>query len=414
MKPLLNSIPRANNKESRPCPICDGGSVRLLWQQSFQAPDGIALLGGYDVVVCQTCGMTFADHIPPQAAFDDYYRELSKYAYEHRGGKESAGDEERLRRAAKSIARFAPDRAARVLEIGCATGRLLAFLREAGYKNVFGLDPSPRCAEGAQNLYGFRVSTGTIFDPPELDQPHDVLILLGVLEHIRDLDRAVGALKTLSSAGGRIYIELPDASNLIAEQDAPFQELSTEHVNFFSPTSLRYLLEAGGFRTLHCRSEVRPGLGKTEHFVQGVFERSAVRRTGFPFHTDSEVGLARYIKQCRAMDAALRQRVESATAGAAEGLIVWGVGTHTQRLLAIGVLNPANIVAFVDSNPKYQNYRLAGISVIRPEALRNRPESILISSYGFQGEIEGQIRRMKLPNKVILLYADSAVTDAKV
>ena len=413
MKFVANTIGRARIKEPRRCPVCQASSVQLLWRQSFWALDGIGLLDGYDVVVCQVCGMTFADHIPPQIVFDEYYRELSKYAYEHRGGKESAADEDRLRQAAKSISRFLPDFCTRVLEIGCATGKLLAFLREAGYENVFGLDPSPGCADGAKRLYGIRVLTGTVFELPEPDQSYDFLILLAVLEHIRDVDRAVEALSVLLSHSGRIYIEVPDASSLIADQDAPFQEFSTEHINFFSPTSLQYVMEAGGFRTLECGSEVRPGLRKPEHFAYGIFERSSSRRTTFPHHAEAEGGLVSYIKNCQQMDAALRERVE-AIGRANEGIVVWGVGTHTQRLLATGALNPASVVAFVDSNPKYQNHRLAGIPIIRPEALNHRPEPILISSYAFQEEIEDQIHRMKLPNKRILLYTNSAVTNAKV
>ena len=106
------------------------------------------------------------------------------------------------------------------------------------------------------------------------------------------------------------------------------------------------------------------------------------------------------------MDAALRERIDQAVKGN-RSIMVWGVGTHTQRLLATGALNPSNIVAFVDSNPKYQNQQLHGIPVVRPETLRGRTEPILISSYGFQQEIASQIREMNLPNELILLYPDA-------
>ncbi len=35
-----------------------------------------ALLRGYDVTLCTDCGAVYADKIPPQSAFDHYYREL--------------------------------------------------------------------------------------------------------------------------------------------------------------------------------------------------------------------------------------------------------------------------------------------------------------------------------------------------
>src|SRR5260370_19616403 len=146
MKAISVMTQSSTVKEPRRCPVCGGRSSELLFQQSFRALDGIGLLDGYDVVVCQSCGMTYADHIPAQAAFDEYYRDLSKYAYEHRAGKESPEDEWRLRQVANALRSFIPRRDTRILEIGCANGRLLGMLKQDGYEKVFGLDPSPDCA----------------------------------------------------------------------------------------------------------------------------------------------------------------------------------------------------------------------------------------------------------------------------
>src|SRR5581483_1610981 len=92
--------------EPRPCPICKGTASELLFRSSFQAPETIGLLEGYDLVACRSCGMTFADNIPLQQKFDEYYQHLSKYAYEHRGGKESEDDEWRLKHVAIVLRRF--------------------------------------------------------------------------------------------------------------------------------------------------------------------------------------------------------------------------------------------------------------------------------------------------------------------
>ncbi len=405
---MLNPTQNLAAREQRTCPVCGSGFSKSLFQQSFQALDGIGLLNGYDVVACQGCGMTFADRIPSQAAFDNYYRDLSKYAFGHRSGKESPEDEWRLRQVANSLRSFIAGRDTRILEIGCSNGRLLGFLKDDGYQNVFGLDPAPESAESARARYGVEVLTGSIFDAPVREGEYEFVILLQVLEHIRDVDLAVGALRRLVSPKGLLYVDVPDATKLIAEREAPFQEFSTEHINFFSPATLQYLMEAAGFRTVKAESAaVADRAGKPVPIAYGVFENSGVRRTDFPRHTDAEAGLRRYIGQCREMDTALRGRIAQALS-ANRSIIVWGVGTHTQRLLATGALNPANIVAFVDSNPKYQSQQLQGIPVVRPERLKGQAEPILISSYGFQQEIANQIREMKLPNELILLYPDSA------
>jgi hypothetical protein len=87
-------------------------------------------------------------------------------------------------------------------------------------------------------------------------------------------------------------------------------------------------------------------------------------------------------------------------------MIVWGVGSHTLRLLAAGGLDRNRIAVFVDSNPKFQQQELLGIQVVSPHDLKHRTEPILISSRGFQREIHQQIReQLGLANRVILLYS---------
>jgi len=349
--------------------------------------------------------MAFADGIPSQSEFDRYYWELSKYEYEHRGGKESEDDRHRLKILADLLQPIVPDRSSRILEIGCANGRLLSYLKEAGYDDVTGVDPSPGCARAARMLYDVPVKTGTVFDFPKPDKPYNFVVILGVLEHIRDLHRAVQCMRDVTLEDGRVFVGVPDASNLIAEQDAPYQEFSTEHINFFSPLSLQYLMESGGFRAISCASvNLELHRGVLTPAVCGLFERSTEFRAEFTFDSGGKEGLVRYVRECEATDGQLRDKIRKAIAGRA--VIVWGVGTHTRRLLANNVLSHRDISAFVDSNPKYQGQQLVGIPVLSPDLLAGHREPILISSFAFQDEISKEIRdRLQLSNELILLYS---------
>jgi len=388
---------------SRPCPVCGRRSAETVFQQSFQALERGGPVNGYDVVVCTVCGTAFAG-IPPQSEFDRYYWELSKYSYEYRGGKESEDDRHRLKTLADRLQSIVPDRGSRILEIGCANGRLLSYLKEAGYDDITGVDPSPACAQAARMLYDVAVETGTVFDFRKPDTGYNFVVTLGVLEHIRDVQRAVQCIRDVTIDNGRVFVGVPDASNLIAQQDAPFQEFSTEHVNFFSPLSLQYLMEAGGFRAISCASvNLELHRGVLSPSVCGVFEHSTEFRTEFAYDVAGKEGLVRYVSECEAMDKQLRDKIRKAVAGRA--VIVWGVGTHTRRLLANNVLRHSDISAFVDSNPKYQGQHLVGIPVLSPDHLARYQEPILISSYAFQEEISEEIRdRLGLSNELILLY----------
>jgi FlaA1/EpsC-like NDP-sugar epimerase len=86
-------------------------------------------------------------------------------------------------------------------------------------------------------------------------------------------------------------------------------------------------------------------------------------------------------------------------------ILVWGVGTHTSRLMATSRLADANIVAFIESNSRYQGKTLHGRPILAPEALKQHHEPVLISSRVFQNEIAELIRGdLGCQNELVLLY----------
>jgi SAM-dependent methyltransferase len=387
----------------RPCPICGCAKSKALYRQSFEQLSGARLLNGYTVAICENCGAGFANDIPEQRVFDDYYRDLSKYDYADHGDIEPPEAEQRFQSIAAILQEHIPSVDSRILEIGSASGQLLRVLRERGYANILGADPSPGCVRSAQSLYGIPGVVGTVFDLPEPDQPYDFLILIGVMEHIRDLGPAVERFRGLLPQGGRVYLEVPDASRYVPFLDAPFQEFSVEHINFFSRVSLANLMQAAGFRTVSSGQAIRPQHEVTCPATWGVFEKceapQAIERD-----SATEAGLRAYIEGCAAEDGRIRGVIERALQPG-ERMIVWGVGAHTLRLLATRGLDPANVAFFVDSNPMYQRRQLCGLPVVAPAEIADRPEPILISSRGFQAEIRRHIEQeLGLRNRLILLY----------
>jgi len=371
-----------------------------LFEQRFAT---VGLVTGYTVVVCDRCGFAFADGIPPQSAFERYYRELSKYEYQQREGRESASDEARLRQIAATLVNLIPSRDCRILEIGCASGRLLSLLREVGFTSARGLDPSPACATTAATLYGVEVQTGSVYHLPALRETFDFLILVGVLEHLCDLDGALSAMHGALAEHGRVYFDVPDCAQFADHVDAPYQQFSTEHINFFSPASLANLLQSHGFSPVFSAQSQREYTeASIMPVVHAVFEK-ATAAAQIERDTTSEPKLREYIRRSEEVDRSLRNSLGRSLTGS-QPIIVWGVGTTTQRLLATGGLDGVTINAFVDSNPKYQGQTLRGVPILAPEALSQRTEPILICSEVFRPEIERQIReQLGLANEVLTL-----------
>jgi SAM-dependent methyltransferase len=397
---------RSLNGLARPCPACEGERHTLLFKQRFDAMSGGSLLEGYDVVSCRDCGFCFASRIPEQEKFDWYYQEMSKYENAPQGGRQSAYDAQRLTTIAEQVAEWCPNRQARVLEIGCGTGGLLAILKQLGYQNVCGMDPSTACAGLAKALYDIVVTPGTLSAlSPGLGQ-FDLVILAGVLEHVRDLDTGVAALTGLLTTNGRLFIGVPDASRYTHGEDAPYQEFSVEHINFFGPGSLSNLMAKHGFVNTGCRQELVEFSHRTvTPAFNALFEkRQVVDKVEPDLVTPRE--LAAYVEQCSLSHESICVTIDRLVLSD-RPFVVWGTGAHTLRLLAVSRLSAGKIVAFVDSNPRYQGKRLHDAPIIAPSDLAALPAEypILISSRVYQREIGRAIREsLHLPNEIVTLY----------
>lgn len=388
----------------RRCPVCDSSSKTVIYSQHFSGLSDAALLDGYDVVVCNECGLGYADGLPPQEAFNAYYRDLSKYESPNHDGALSAYDLLRFPETVGLIAGAIADRNIRVLEIGCSTGGLLQALQAGGYKRIVGLDPSPVCTRIARERCGADTITGSLSDLRPENGPFDLIILGSVLEHLRDMTATMATLKSLLPQGGHLYLEVPDASRFPEHTQAPFQEFSLEHINYFSPRSLDNLLGANGFTPVFAHQgtpETRPGVFAFE--LKAMY-RMTGKATRPARDTITGPALTAYVEKCRMMERGLAPVLDQ-LAASRRPILVWGVGTHTQHLLKSSPLRDANIVAFVDSNPNYQGRTLHGAPVLAPAELASRSEAILISSHQFQAEITDQIRNtLGLKNEIIAFY----------
>jgi SAM-dependent methyltransferase len=391
----------------RNCPVCDSSKRTVLHRQQFW--DG-PLGDGYDVVVCDECGCGFADGIPSQEEMDRYYAEQSKYAYEHRNGLESPWDFDRFRTTVAHLTPFLKSSSAKILDIGCATGGLLSVFKGAGYTNLFGVDPSPVCSETAARLYGVNATAANVSGLEEWAERFDLILMLGVLEHLGEPGQSIRIARSLLNPGGRLYCAVPDVEGLVGCPNAPYQQFSFEHFNFFSIKSLNNLQSVNGLAPVNnwrWTTEWREGV--MEPIASGLFECSEV---GAPsFDTSTQAALKAYIEVSAREDMDLFATIDSLRKSR-QPILVWGTGTLARRLLASGRLSETNIVAFIDSSPQSQGKLLAGRSVLSPEQVSNRSESILICSRPFRMEIIATIRALGLSNDVIPFATETLESNA--
>jgi hypothetical protein len=208
------------------------------------------------------------------------------------------------------------------------------------------------------------------------------------------------------SDNGLIYIEVPDASSYAKGDDAPFQEFSLEHINFFGPASLKNLMNANGFTQISLeQSIVETNYRTATPVIRGVFRKyNSTSHVSISPDLQTEAGLQLYVENSQHVDNQIQAAIDRVI-NIGQPIIIWGTGAHTLRLLATSELGKAKIRAFVDSNPRYQGKQLNGIPIVAPHAIQEWLEPILISSRVYQEEIAGQIvNDLHLSNEIIRLY----------
>ncbi|TAN37644.1 MAG: GNAT family N-acetyltransferase [Nitrospirae bacterium] len=130
-----------------------------------------------------------------------------------------------------------------VLDIGCATGRLLGLMKEQGAARVEGLEFSAYAADKAR-AGGFVVHQGDISALPP-GARFDIITAFDVIEHIPDLSAFMARVCELLTPEGVFVFLTPDAGSaeaLIQKEGWYGYNSSLEHIYYFSVPSLRAVL----------------------------------------------------------------------------------------------------------------------------------------------------------------------------
>lgn len=222
-------------------------------------------------IQCQACGSWCQSPLVTAQSTTAWYD-----SNEYRGGVEKLGsvyvdylkDEPcRLRegrvRYERDFVNYLPKTKAKILEIGCATGGLLAAIREFGHE-VSGLDLSPRFADEAKQLYGLDVQVGDLAKVDFPPQNFDMIILLGTISNLRDIPSALSKIRSLLKRNGTLVFNFPAADSITARLYGHRYWMFTPSVGTFMSTSCcRKILSLTGFQDTSIKTDCQmPSLSK--------------------------------------------------------------------------------------------------------------------------------------------------------
>jgi SAM-dependent methyltransferase len=389
----------------RKCPVCASKRGDILHTQKFILPERYPLPNSYDIVECEHCGFVYADTSASQKDYDHYYEEFSKYEDKvtASGGGDKHYDAQRLERTASDIEKVISNKSATILDVGCGNGGLLLALKRKGYNNLFGLDPSATCVTNVKEL-GIHAVKGGIFSS-KLNQQFDFIILSHVLEHVYDLQEAMENVNSWLKVGGILYIEVPDAQRYADQYIVPYYYFDIEHINHFDEQSINNLISSHDLILINSNAKEFPVSDSIVYpafyaFCRKIDYRKAAEKMIISKSNVKE-SVVRYIALSRTNDKwpELQELSESQ-----EGIIVWGAGSYTQRLLENSFLGQCNIIAFIDRDSKKQGLLLKNTRVHSPDFLKGHQEPIVVCAALFSDEIVGEIHEMGLQNRIIVLH----------
>ena len=220
------------------CIACAGTHIAPVLEKNF-----------CQVLRCSDCGL---GRVVPPADFNpnNYYTEAYFQGGVSDGYADYTGSQEILRsefrQTVRQILRL-NCRRTRLLEFGCAYG---FFLQEARvhFESVQGIELSEEAARFC-NGRGLDVVTGVV-DESALKGTYDVIVGLDVIEHIPEPRQTIGLLAGHLNRGGLLVMTTGDWSAPLARMAGRNWRLMVppQHLSFFTPTSMRALLESSGLR----------------------------------------------------------------------------------------------------------------------------------------------------------------------
>lgn len=200
-------------------------------------------------------------------------------------------------------------------------------------------------------------------------------------------------LRKILNTSGKIIIIVPNDSECHNGVDAPFQEFSIEHINFFGPGSLNYMLRRNNFELSCIDQDLIEVNNKTFiPVILSVYSKEELSNNKVILNDPTTVtNLVRYVDKSDEQEKSIRHTIHEIVEKQ-NPVYIWGAGAITLRLLAKTNLKKANIIGFVDSNPKLHGKYINGIKILSPNTLINTQDQILILTKAFQDQIEFQIR----------------------
>jgi SAM-dependent methyltransferase len=200
------------------------------------------------LVRCSACDLVYVAAPPAQEALAEAYHQA-----EYDSSEEANDAATAYVRAMRPILERLPQRTS-VMEIGAGTGILLELLRDEGFTELVGVEPSAAAIAAAPPHRRPWLREGIFLEDDFQPHSFDLICCFMTLEHVRDPLLTVASARHLLKRGGALVTVTHNYRswvNRLLGRRSPIIDI--EHMQLFSDRSIRTLLERSDFSGVFAR-----------------------------------------------------------------------------------------------------------------------------------------------------------------
>jgi len=268
----------AGKSETRPCALC--GS--LVFKTELECE-------GFAFVKCKNCGLVQRNPQPDKneilARYSNIYgNDYLSYELENEASflklqqlaLKDAGFSKLEKTLLPADKQLRATAAPSILDIGCATGALIASLRDKGWR-VTGVEISPSGIY-AKNERKLDVRSVPLEENHFPDNSFDVILASHLIEHLNEPKIFLEETYRILKKGGSLFITTPDISGFQARVfGSRWRSAIFDHLYLFSRRTLMKMLKSVGYKIVSCHSWGGLAAGVTPKGVKKVADFLAKR-----------------------------------------------------------------------------------------------------------------------------------------
>lgn len=243
------------------CEICNSSNTLPFQQFGRSAEPGV--YGPVPVRICSECGHKMINPRFEDAFYEAYYEAMYR---EIAFGSLAPSDEyiEQQKRRGKGVLDWVNkfDVEQRVmLDHGCASGCTMLSWLDKGWV-CKGIDPHRPSVDAGRTL-GLDIEVASGERLPFRNESIDLVLSLGSLEHVYDLNQSMAEIRRVLSRNGSLVIRW--RSNTIF--GSPLEYYNHNHYRFFTPETWRAILYKFGFEVISETDEKLEGWESYEYII---------------------------------------------------------------------------------------------------------------------------------------------------